>query len=506
MTTQEPRQLRFEGAESKASLIARRFDDVDNSIRLIHLHGDRLRYVTEWGTWIVWDGTRWLKDPKRVTVFELAKDVSSALYRQAAENPDAAEKTSKWANQSATRGRISSMVELARGIEGVVISQTELDADPWLLGVKNGYIDLRTGTFHQPDPEKLMTMQAPVTYDPDAKAPRWRQALREWFPDEDTRHYVQRLSGHAVAGDSLGGHIFVIHYGDGRNGKGTFMGAHKHVLGEYYVTPDKSLLIQQRRDEHATVKVRLFRTRLAVASETDQREHLNEAQVKNLTGGDPINARRMREDEWEFVPTHSLWLQTNYLPEISGNDNGIWSRIKVVPWTVTFGGQIDSDLDSTLTNEGPGILNWLIEGCLDWQTYGLREPEAVIRATLDYRTTEDVLTHFAQDTGLVFGAGHSVVDSSLKERIRQWAFDSGVEGPSVKRINAWMKANGCAEGRQNYSKDDGTTSKRKVWKGVRFTAPDGANDLQPAPSPGTRWTHTSASPPRKPYIENKPDK
>jgi putative DNA primase/helicase len=172
---------------------------------------------------------------------------------------------------------------------------------------------------------------------------------------------------------------------------------------------------------------------------------------------------------------------------------------------VTFGGQIDRDLDNTLTNEGPGILNWLIEGCLDWQTYGLREPEAVIRATLDYRATEDVLTHFAQDTGLVFGAGHSVVDSSLKERIRQWAFDSGVEGPSVKRINAWMKANGCAEGRQNYAKDDGTTSKRKVWKGVRFTAPDGANEQQPAPSPGTRWTHTSASPPRKPYIENKPD-
>ena len=185
------------------------------------------------------------------------------------------------------------------------------------------------------------------------------------------------------------------------------MRVHKHVLGPYYVTPDKSLLIQKRHEQHATVKARLFRTRLAVASETEQRERLNEAQVKNLTGGDPINARRMRErTNGEFQPTHSLWLQTNYPPEIQGSDTGIWSRIRIVPWSVTFNGHTDSNLDAELAGEAAGILNWLIQGCLQMaKRDGLNEPEAVVRATLDYRASEDVLSHYADDTG--FGVNRS---------------------------------------------------------------------------------------------------
>lgn len=448
------------------------FTDIGNSTRLIELHATRLRYVIEWGTWIVWTGTRWLIDRNRVAVSELAKDVSSALYQQAAANPDRAKKIGKWADQSATRGRIEAMVHLARGIEGVVISHDDLDTDPWALGVANGWIDLRTGTFHHPDPDKLMTMQSPVSYDPTADAPRWRQALTEWFPDPNVRTYVQRLSGHAASGEPLGDHIFAIHYGDGRNGKGTYMRAHKHVLGPYYVTPDKSLLIQKRHEQHATVKARLFRTRLAVASETEQRERLNEAQVKNLTGGDPINARRMREDEWEFEPTHSLWLQTNYPPEIHGSDTGIWSRIRIVPWTVTFNGHTDADLDTTLAAEAPGILNWIIEGCGEWQRDGLNEPEAVIRATLDYRDSEDVLSRYAEDTGFTFIRNGAVPDSELKKGIAEWAEDEGVDKPDAKKVNAWMKARGCRSKTGRFTKRDGTPGRGKVWRGARFPLPE----------------------------------
>lgn len=362
------------------------------------------------------------------------------------------------------------MVELARGIDGVAISHTELDAHPWLLAVLNGYVDLRSGKFHKPDQKKLMTMQASVTYDPQASAPRWDKALGEWFPDADVREYVQRLSGHALSGDSLGDHIFVIHYGGGRNGKGTFMRAHKHVLGAYYVTPDKSLLIQKRHDQHATVKARLFRTRLAVASETDQREHLNEAQVKNLTGGDPINARRMRQDEWEFEPTHSLWLQTNYLPEISGSDTGIWSRIRVVPWTETFSNQIDEDLDDILAKEAPGILNWMIEGCLKWQSDGLEGPASIVAATAGYREAEDVLTHYARKSGMTFAGELGVGDAELKHAIAQWAKSEGCANPSPKRVNDWMKSHGAREDRQRIVLADGSTSRPKVWFGVYFSA------------------------------------
>ena len=451
-----------------------RLTDVDNSARLIDLHGDRLRFVSEWGSWIVWSGTKWDVDRNRVAVTELAKDVSRQLYREAANAPDAdtSKKIAGWANQTATRGRISSMIELARGIEGVVISHDVLDTDPWALGVANGWIDLHTGTFHRPDPDKLMTMQAPVAYDATADAPRWEQALTEWFPDAEVRSYVQRLSGHAASGDPLGDHIFVIHHGDGRNGKGTYMRAHKHVIGPYYVTPDKSLLVLKRHEQHPTVKARLFRARLAVASETEQREQLNEAQVKNLTGRDPINARRMREDEWEFEPTHSFWLQTNYLPEIAGSDTGIWSRIKVVPWVVTFNGRTDTDLDADLAAEAPGILNWIIEGCLQWQTAGLDDPETVVRATLDYRDTEDILLRFKDDTGLEFEKGARIIAADLKSRIAEWAKEESVDPPDAKKINAWMRANGCRSKTERYTRD-GTHKRGKVWRGARFSLPDG---------------------------------
>ena len=460
--------------------------DVENSARLIRLHGDRLRNVSEWGTWIVWDGAKWLTDRHRVAVFQLAKDVSADLFIEAAANPAFANSISGWAKRSATRTQIAAMVELARGIHGVPINAADLDADPWLLGVANGYINLRDGTFHKPDPDKLMTMQAPVTYDPDAEAPRWDQALAEWFPDPEVRDYVQRLSGHALAGDPLGDHIFVIHFGDGRNGKGTFMRGHKHVLGDYYVTPDKSLLIRTRHEQHATVKASLFRKRLAVSSETEQHQRLNEAQVKNYTGRDPINARRIREDEWEFEPTHSLWLQTNSLPEISGSDHGIWSRIKVVPWTETFDSQGDPNLDTTLAAEAAGILNWMIEGCLRWQNEGLDEPEAVTAATLDYRATEDVLTKFATETGLQFARGLTVIDADLKKRLAEWTAGELIEPPGAKQTNSWMKANGCRDTRQNQPQQDGKTAKRKTWHGAGFTRPTGHDPETPETLATTR--------------------
>ena len=250
------------------------------------------------------------------------------------------------------------------------------------------------------------------------------------------------------------------------------MRAHKHVLGPYYVTPDKSLLIQKRHEQHATVKARLFRTRLAVASETEQRERLNEAQMKNLTGGDPINARRMREDEWEFEPTHSLWLQTNHPPEIHGSDTGIWSRIKIVPWTETFNGHTDPNLDANLAAEAAGILNWIIAGCLQWQEDGLNEPEAVIRATLDYRDSEDVLARYADDTGFTFSKSGSVADSELKKNIAEWAYDEGVDKPDAKKVNAWMKAHGCRSKSGRYKRQDGTPGRGKIWKGARFSRPE----------------------------------
>ncbi|MGK7312555.1 MAG: phage/plasmid primase, P4 family [Candidatus Longimicrobiales bacterium M2_2A_002] len=443
--------------------------DTGNSSRLVRLHGGRLRFIPPWGKWIVWPegARRWILDHDDVHVRELAKDVGRELKRQAAEEPDSdrAKKLFSWGLQSLNSGRIGSLVNLARGIEGIPLDHELLDADGWLLGVENGVVDLRTGELRDADPDDLMTRQCPVRYDPTAEAPRWERALEEWFPDPELRAYVQRLAGAALVGIQRD-HVFVIHFGHGANGKGTFIRAIENVLGPYAIEAHLSLLVESKYREHDTVRADLFRTRLAVASETERRVRLAEASVKNLTGGDRIRARRMREDPWGFEPTHSLWLLTNHLPEIQGRDAGIWRRIRVVEWVAHFrGAEADTALDEKLAAEAPGVLRWIVEGCLAWQEHGLDEPEAVVRATLAYRHSEDALGRFAEDVGLVFRSGLEIQASELQELLDSWARAEGIDAPR-QEVGDWLREQGVRQTRQYYTDSSGNRRRARFWIGV----------------------------------------
>ena len=170
------------------------------------------------------------------------------------------------------------------------------------------------------------------------------------------------------------------------------------MLGEYAVTPSKGLFVMTRHEDHKTELASLFGARMLVLPETAQAGRLNEESVKNLTGGDAITCRRMREDEWTFSPTHTAFMHTNYRPRISGTDLGIWRRIRLIPWTVTISdAEKDEELGDKLDVEAAGILNWLVAGCLDWQTYGLAEPDTVLAATEAYRAGEDHVGRFIAD-------------------------------------------------------------------------------------------------------------
>lgn len=459
------------------------FTDTDNAARLIDLHGNRLHYIAKWAKWLVWilAQGRWSLDDRDVRVRELAKDVGRSLKEAAAQEQDraAAKKMFAFALKSLDTHGISGMVDLARGIDGIPLEHEALDRDGWVLGVRNGVVDLRTGTLRPADPTDLMTMQAPVHYDEQAQAPRWEQACTEWFPDETVRAYVQRVAGSALVGAQLD-HVFIIHYGGGRNGKGTFVRAIQRVLGPYAVVIHLSLLVEQRFAQHDTVKAELFRTRLAIASETQRRVKVDEASVKNLTGGDRITARRMREDPWEFDPSHSLWLQTNHLPEISGRDTGIWSRIRVVKWVTTFSEQEqDRTLDATLATEAPGILRWLVRGCLKRQRDGLAEPEAVIRETLAYRQAEDVLAHFCVDTGLMFDPNAKIQASVLQNLLTEWAHAEGIDPPR-QDLSAWLKDHGAKQRQPREKGPDGTQRRVRYWERIGLSSADD-NDAETAP-------------------------
>lgn len=412
--------------------------DAANATRLHALHGARLRYVDRWGTWLVWSGTVWERDARATLVAELAKDVGRAIVREEFAKNNADSKLMKHGLGSLNAARIRGMIELARGLPGILVDHEALDADPWLLGVRNGVVDLRACALRDARPADLMTMQAPVAYDPEAVAPRWQRAIAEWFPDAEVRDYVQRIVGAALVGEQRD-HVFVIHYGVGANGKGTFVRAITNVLGAYAVTPHMSLLVEQKGSEHDTVKATLFRARLAVASETARRVTLAEASVKNLTGRDRISCRRLYENPWEFEPSHSLWLQTNHLPRISGRDHGIWRRVRVVPWTETFAAAAE-DLDAALAAEAPGILAWAVEGTRRWQERGLDEPRAVVDATLAYRRAEDVLGRFQEDTGLAFEGSISVAE--MNRRYKEWCEEQDLK-PRMGELRDWLLENGA---------------------------------------------------------------
>lgn len=445
--------------------------DTGNASRLAELHGRGLHYIPTWGKWLVERDGFWTVDHRDVLVRELAKDVGRTMRDSAVadiRNADDSvasphKKLLDFALRSLEAKRIRDLVDLARGIDGIPLDHERLDADGWLLGVENGVVDLRTGTFRMAQPEDLMTLRCPVRWDANAQAPRFERAVEEWHPDPEVRRYVQRVAGSALVGAQRD-HALIIHYGAGGNGKGTFVRAIQRVLGPYAVEVHLSLLVETKQREHDTVKADLFRARLAVAAETERRVHLAEASVKNLTGGDRIRARRMHQDSWSFDPTHSLWLQTNHLPAISGRDAGIWRRIRVVKWPNAFHDRAaDPTLDETLASEAPGILRWLVEGCQDWQVHGLAEPEAVRRDTHAYRQSEDVFARFVADTGLAFGRGLRIQAAELQSLFIEWA-----KGEDIKRdgLADWLRDQGARQTREKWTDSESKQRQSRFWNGL----------------------------------------
>jgi putative DNA primase/helicase len=459
--------------EKKPTLDDRDISDADNASRLIELHGEILHFVPAWKKWLRFSDheQRWIEDHANVQVHELAKDVGQRLKLDAFKIADRTDAKKKFhhALKSLSNTAIESMVKLARGIKGIPLDHELLDSDPWLLGVRNGVLDLKTGECSPADPANLMTMQCAVAFDKNADCLRWDAVNEDWFPDQEVRDYVQRVAGSALVGAQRD-HAFIIHYGGGRNGKGTFIRALQRVFGAYATVPHLSLLMETRSTQHDTVRAALFRARLAVASETKQRVSLDESSVKNLTGNDRISARRMRENLWEFDPTHSLWLQTNYLPKISGTDTGIWSRIRVVKWETTFQPEEqDKDLDDVLAAEAPGILNWLLKGCLAWQQHGLNEPESVKRETLAYRDREDVIKAFMSEVGLALDPSLEITSPELQRLFREWSGEAGLRNPSQSDLLKVLKKAGCT---LRNSRIDG--KRVRVWEGfgVQLTEED----------------------------------
>ncbi len=457
-----------------------RYSDVGNGQRLIARHGEHLRFVDLWERWLVYANGRWQLDHAETMVRYLAGRIGAELltrehFDRVNAEPDHERRKEKraalvrWATKSESRYGMLSTVTAAATVPGVAVDHEALDADGWLLNVRNGTLELRTGVLRPHDPNDLLTMQAAVSFDPTADAPRFRAFLEQVLPDAELRRFVARLFGVVLIGEQVE-HLLPVGIGSGGNGKSVLTRIVAEVLGDYSVVASTDLLLAVKQDQHPTMKASLFRRRFAHSGELPPGAQLDEAQVKRLTGGDLIEARRMRENPWEFKPSHTLWVHANHRPAITGADDGIWRRVLLIPFDIQVpADQQDPNLaNRIIADEGPGVLRWMLDGLADYLAVGLNPPDRVKAATSSYRQASDTATTFLTDVGARFDPSEWTLANDVMAAHGEWFRTAGVVGHGTEashyqQVVAEMKRRGATNGRSR-------TKGGSFWQGVTFDA------------------------------------
>ena len=439
--------------------------DLGNARRLVRRHGDDLRFCHAWSDWLVWDDRRWMRDDTG-EVTRRAKDTVLSIYGEATsiQDEEIRKLLAKHAASSESKKRIHDMIALAQSEPEVPVCPAELDTDPWLLTVKNGTIDLRTGELLRHDRRNLITKIASVEYDPGAKFHLWDDFLARILPDPDLRAFVQRAAGYSLTGLTTEEVLFFA-YGPTASGKSTFLESIRSTWGDYSARTDFETFL---RREHVTGGprndiARLAGVRFVVSIEVESGRRLAESVVKSITGGDTISARFLHQEAFEFRPAMKLWLAANDRPTVRDDDAAMWRRILQIPFAVEIPPEErDPEVKSILTNAeiaGPAILAWAVQGCLAWQRDGLGVPPAVRAATAEYQAAMDPIADFAAEC-LEFDYAAIALSSDLWEAF----VDFHDHRPPIKR----KRFSQCLgrRGLEDFQEPSGR--RRRCWRGVRL--------------------------------------
>ena len=425
-------------------------------------HGGDLRFCYPWNKWITWDGTRWQIDNSG-EIERRAKDTVRLIYREACESKDEGRRKDlgKHALRSESDSKIKAMIDLARSEPGIPILPEEMDCDPWLLNVKNGTIHLKTGELWPHSQEKKITKITPIEFQPETPCPFWLEHLHKVFAgNEQMISFLQLALGYSITGVTDERALFISH-GAGANGKTTTHEVIAHILGDYAArTPTESILVKREGSIPNDV-AKLRGTRFVFCSEAEEGKRLAESMIKDLTGGDTISARFMRGEWFEFQPTFKIWLATNHKPVIRGTDNAIWDRIRLIPFIVSIPQEEripKSRMMERLSSELPGILAWLVNGCLDWVRFGLGTPQEVQQATNEYRADMDTLGAFLNECCLLSPKAISTA-KRLYEAYSKWCEGSGEHAVSQKAFGARLSERG-------FQRQRSSSTGRYSWSGI----------------------------------------
>jgi putative DNA primase/helicase len=399
-----------------------------------------------------------------------------------------------------TEARLKAMVSLAESEAAVVLPANNLDSDPWVLGVQNGAVELKTGKFRPARREDLITKRANVVFDQKVQCPNWLKFLDTVTGgDVPLQSYIQRVVGYTLTG-SVREEVMCVLYGTGNNGKSTFRETIHSLLGNYALAADAGLLIERKTPGGATPELaRLRGRRLVSINETSENDHLNEARVKFITSQDKITARNLYQGFFDFDPSHKTFLTTNHKPIIRGTDIGIWRRIHLLPFTVAIPpAKVEKDFrEQRLMPELSGILNWALAGLADYCKQGLNAPEKVTASTENYRQDMDVVGQWIAERCEV--DPNATVPTSLAfNDYFQWAADE--VGWQLKKLT--FRRNISDRG---FPAETGTHGQRMI-RGLRLkssavipatqTATDAGEQTVVDDTLGERIKNLMATPPR----------
>lgn len=455
--------------------------DMGNGRRLVQACRDMLCYVPEWKQWLVWDGRRWAKGDD-AGVIKLAHKVALSIYDSVStgDSLEQRKEITKWAVTSESAMRIDAMIKSARPY--LSKPSTLFDTHQHLLNVANGTINLKTGQLLDHDPKLMITRLIDVAYGKAQTSKRWMSFLRTVFRDDDELiDYVQRAVGYTLTGHT-DEHCLFFCYGDGANGKSTFMRALEVITTEYATTASIEALLEKRNDgDNATPTIAgLVGMRLATAQEMPDGKRFDESLIKSITGGDTISARMLYGSIFTFKPTHTLWLTGNHKPRITGTDAGIWRRIRIVPFTANIPVEKRRDSREILQEfqeDAESILQWAVLGAYLWYKNGLGTCAAVSDATTEYRGEEDIVARFL-NTMCILDRKAAVRKDRLYTAWRQWAEDEGERAAGMKS-QRWLFTQLLTRG--IFGKGD--YDKRMINHGIGLLD-DSRETLEPMPTRG----------------------
>lgn len=413
-------------------IMPRSWDDQGRGLRMKDQFATVLKFNAVDKKWFFFNGSYWQEDIGNQRVELAAERVANSIKKEKPElsfstKTDEDKAMNEWYRfQKDSRSHMAKMHMIDEFKKYVIVKHGEFDKEDMLLNTESGYVDLSNGELHDHDIDKKFSHQTLAEYSDNVDAPLWEKFLNQIFnSDEELIHYVQKAIGYSFTGSVDEQCLFILN-GRGRNGKSVFSNVISDVAGNYAKQMNVQTIVAKKNQSGSANSdiARLEGARIVTSSELNEGDRFDESLVKQLTGGDKILARFLYGSEFEYKPKFKIWMATNHLPIIRGTDDGIWRRIKIIPFNIQIPKEkVDKKLEYKLKAEYTGILNWIVQGAIMWQQEGLEDPEAVRQVIENYRAEMDPLDAFLEEC-CTTGQNYSIKARDMYDAYHEWAKES----------------------------------------------------------------------------------